>query len=356
MKRLNLKRLVAAAAVASCAMPALAETALTFTDQSPNRGTRVENTIWLGEQLAERTGGEITVDFHWGGALMKAKAAPQGIGDGAADMGLIIGVYNPSLHQLFGLADHPTQHSDIWVTTRALYEMAQENTALKAEFDKLNLHMVANVTTGPIQLVCKDKEVLNTSDIDGIKLRGVSVYGKVFKDLGGSIVPMSVYDTYQGLDTGLIDCAQMYTYTIPAFKLNEVATSVTMMDWGALMGIAIVMNKDVYESLSAEHQAIVDGVGSEFVDRYAQALAKDNSDAVAKIQSGDGEGTPTEVMDLPADQKQALLEAAAPYLEDWKAKTNAMGIDADAYLAEWHQRLAKYQAELEANGYPWDRN
>lgn len=350
----KLTRALAALTLTAAPMAVSAELVLSFTDQSPNRGTRVENTIWLADEIAKRTDDAVSIEFHWGGALMKAKAAPEGIGSGAADMGLIIGVYNPSVHHMFTLMDLPTDHSDIWVTTRALYEMVQENDTLRAEFDDLNLHMVANVSTGPIQLVCEGTEITDTSQIDGLKLRGVGVYGKVFSELGAEIVPMSIYDTYQGLDTGLIDCAQMYTYTIPAYKLPEVADHVTLMDWGALMGIAIVMNKDVYDGLTDAERAVVDQVGSEFVDRNARALAADNADAVKTIKEGSGDMGPISVVDLSDAQKAALLDASAPFVEAWKAKAADMGVDGDAMVADWHARLDKWQAKLDQDGYPWD--
>ena len=95
---------------------------LNFTAQSANRGARAETTSLFAEELERRTNGEIKTEIHWGGALLKAKAATTGIGDGAADAGFIIGVYNPGLHPGFLLADLPTQYSDPWASTRAFYE------------------------------------------------------------------------------------------------------------------------------------------------------------------------------------------------------------------------------------------
>ena len=104
--------------------PVQAAQTLTYSDNSPNRGTRAEVTNWFAEELGKRTNGELKIEFHWGGALLKAKAAAKGIGAGAADMGTIIGVYNPKLHPAYLLTDLPTEYSDHWVGTRAVYEMA----------------------------------------------------------------------------------------------------------------------------------------------------------------------------------------------------------------------------------------
>ena len=49
--------------------------------------------------------------------------------------------------------------------------------------------------------------------------------------------------------------------------MNEVAKEVTILDWGALMGLGYVMNKDVWESLSPAHQKIVTQLGSDYIDK-----------------------------------------------------------------------------------------
>ena len=333
------------------AVPALAEMKLNFTDQSPNRGARAETTNWFAEELEKRTNGEVKMEVHWGGALLKAKAAAKGIGDGAADMGFLVGVYNPGLHPAFLLADLPTEYSDPWASTRAFYELNTTNKVLQDEWSDLNLHFIANITTGPIQLVCKDKAVASVDDLAGVKMRGISVYGKVAKDLGSIPVKMTAYDTYQGLDTGLIDCTMFYSYAIPAFKLNEIATDVTLLDWGALMALAMVMNKDAYEALSPENQAVVDELGSEIVDVYAQKINAANAEAVEGLKAS---GTIT-FNDFPAEQKLQLLEASKGYMDEWKAKASKSGVDAEAVASDYMRLLKKWDGEREAKGYPWAR-
>ncbi|MGO1121068.1 C4-dicarboxylate TRAP transporter substrate-binding protein [Rhodovibrionaceae bacterium A322] len=345
------KTLAAGLLSLAVAAPLKAETVLTFTDQSPNRGTRAKAMMWFGDQLEQRTNGEVKVEFHWGGALLKAKAASKGIGDGAADMGFIVAVYNPKLHHNYLMSDLPTEYSDPWVGTRAVYEMATTDPAMKAEFDKLNLHYVTNTTTGPIQLVCKDKVVKSVLDVDGLKIRGISIYGKVFKDLGATPVAMSAYDTYQGLDTGLIECTQFYGYAIPAFKLEEVANQVTKLDWGALQSLGIVMNKDVYESLTPEQQKVVDDLGSEFIDYYAEQLIAGNAEAFEKIVAGIN-GNKMTVTDLSDAGKAGLLKAGQSYITSWKEKAGSNG---DALFDSYMAALKKYEDERQAKGYPWTR-
>ncbi|MAL77899.1 MAG: C4-dicarboxylate ABC transporter substrate-binding protein [Sneathiella sp.] len=333
---------------------AQAEQILTWTDGAPNRGTRVEATIWLGDQLAERTDGALKIDYHWGGALMNFKAATKGIGSGAADMGLMVGAYNPTLHPGYSLADLPMPYSDPWVGNRAIYDLVQGNADLQAEFHKLNLQYITNITTTQIELICKDKTVKSLEDIKGLKVRGTGVYMKVFGDLGATPVNMSSAEAYQGISTGLLDCTQIYGYAIPAFKLEEVANEVTKLDWGALMGMAFVMNKDVYDALPDDQKKTLNQLGSDFIDHYAEKIMEGNAKAYENIAAGK-DGNKVNISDLPDAEKAKLVEASAPYIEEWRAAAKASGLDADGIYDQYMALLKKYDDERKAKGYPWNR-
>src|SRR5690606_13931338 len=103
-------------------------------------------------------------------------------------------------------ADLPMPYSDPWVGSRAIYDLVQNNADLQAEFHKLNLQYITNITTTQIELICKDKTVKSLEDIKGLKVRGTGVYMKVFGDLGATPVNMSSAEAYQGISTGLLDC------------------------------------------------------------------------------------------------------------------------------------------------------
>jgi len=71
---------------------------------------------------------------------------------------------------------------------------------------------LGSYSTSAVQLICKGEPVLSVDDLKGKKIRGIGVYGKVFKELGANLVSMSYYKAYQALDTGLLDCTQGYSY------------------------------------------------------------------------------------------------------------------------------------------------
>ncbi len=336
------------------ASPALANKVLIYTDASSNRGARAEAVIWFADELKARTNGELSMDLHWGGSLLKAKAAAKGVGAGAADMGFLIGLYNPKLQHAYTLGDYPTDYSDPWVLTRAMQELVTTNEDMKKEFDALNLKHIVNMTTTEIQLVCKNMAIKTVEDIKGKKVRGIGVYGKVFKDLGAIPVSISVYKAYQALDSGLIDCTQIYSYAIPSFKLQEVANEVTILNWGALTALSVSMNKDVWESLSAEHKEIIEKLSIDMIDRYTRTISDENKTALKDLEAGI-DGIKSNVSTLAETERQKLISASAPYLDDWKAKSKELGVDGDRLISEFQTLLLKYDEERKTRGYPWTR-
>jgi TRAP-type C4-dicarboxylate transport system substrate-binding protein len=352
--QMGVKLLAAGVLFAGLAAPAAAKQVLTYTDGSSNRGARAEAVIWFADELSKRTNGELTMEMHWGGSLLKAKAAAKGVGAGAADMGFLIGLYNPKLQHAYTLGDYPTDYSDPWVLTRAMQELVLTNKDMKKEFDALNLKHIVNMTSTEIQLVCKDTVVKNLEDIKGKKVRGIGVYGKVFKDLGASPVRVSVYKAYQALDTGLIDCTQTYSYAIESFKMYEVAKEVTVLNWGALMALSVSMNKNTWEDLSDEHKKIIEKLSIDMIDHYTKTISSENAKALSNLKNGI-DGIKSNVNVLPDAERNKLIAASASYLEDWKAKSKDLGIDGEQLIRDYQTLLRKYDEERKTRGYPWER-
>lgn len=341
----------AALAALTVTAEASAQTVLRYAEFGPNRGTRAEALNWFADELKKRSGGEMEVEFHWGKALLGTKAAMKGIGDGVADMGSFIGFFTPKELRGYNIGDLPVANADEWVGMRAMYDLATGNQALKDEFAKQNLVYVTNYTTGPIQLICTEK-VSGLEGLKGIKLRGSGPYGKTFSDLGADVQRMGQPKVYQALDSGLITCNQNYYYSMRAYKQYEVAPEVLELDWGQNMSFGIAMNKDVYDGLSDKNKEILQELGSEFVDHFAQLMIEQRAGHKSAMEAGI-DGKSISVTRLPDGERAALQEAGEKYIDAWVAEAKADGVDGEAILADYQGLIDKYTAEKDAKGYPW---
>lgn len=329
---------------------AQAETTLILGEAGPNRGARAGALNWFAQKATELTGGDLQFDIQWGGALFKAGAALSGVADGVADMGTVISVYFPQEMVAYGIADLPLKNDDAWVGMRATDELMRTNAQIQQNLADMNLVYIGTFTTSAVHIGCKGKAIRSVADIAGLKVRGVGAYGDTFKDMGANMVPMSIYDAYQGLDSGLLDCSQGYSYATAALKQYEVIDSYTLLNWGQVGALGILMNKGVYDSLSPEDQHALMEAGAGMADELGRLITADNDKAIETMKAAG-----VEVLELPEADRAKLVEAGAKYVNAWVERANAAGLDGAAMLEQYRALLAKYEAERDTKGYPWTR-
>ncbi len=343
-----------AAALAASALTlsgaATAATTLIAGEAGPNRGARAAALQAFADDVEARTDGEVTVDIQWGGALFKSEAAVQGIADGIADLGTIIAVYFPQEMLGYGIADLPVQNPDAWVGMRATDELMRGSEAIQADLADKNLVYIGTFTTSAVNIGCKDAAIRTTDDIDGLKVRGVGAYGDTFRDFGANMVAMSIYDAYQGLDTGLIDCSQGYSYAVGALKQQEVMSSYTLLDWGQVGALGIFMNKDMHDSLDDAAKAALEQAGIGMADTLGKLITADNEKAIETMKAAG-----VEIIELPDAERDKLVERGAAFVDEWVQRADASGFDGAALLSEYRGLIEKYTGERDEQGYPWER-
>lgn len=327
---------------------------LRFAEFGPDRGTRAAALNWFADQIKERSGGALEIEFHWGKALLGTKVVAKGVGDGVADMGSILGFFTPKELRAYNIGDLPVANSDEWVGMRALYDLAMTNDALKDEFARANLTYITNYTTGPIQLICTSP-VSSVADFNGLKVRASGPYGKALADLGAEVQSMGQPKVYQALDSGLVTCNQNYYYSMRAYKQYEVAGSVLELDWGQNMSFGIVMNQDSYNALSDDEKAVINSVGSDFIDHLAQAMIEKRDQDKADMEAGI-DGKSITVSHLSDADRAKVQEAGAKYVSTWVEEATADGLDGAGILSAYEGLIDKYAATLSKSGYPWAMN
>jgi TRAP-type C4-dicarboxylate transport system substrate-binding protein len=346
---------VCAALLAAGAMASSADTLIRWTEGSPDRGARAEAYHWFADTVTKRTNGEVKFQFYFGGALMGHAANVSGIGSGAADMGQIIAAYTPKELLAYSVGDLPLVDSDPWVGVHAMYDLATSDATLKKMFDDLNLVYVSNQTTGPIQLVCKGKDIKTLADLKGVKVRGSGVYSQAFSDLGANVISLSQEDVYSALQNGLADCNQQYIQGVIPYRQQEVTDQLVLLNWGQILGFGLVMNKDTFNSLTKEQQDIVMQTGREFLDHYTQIVDRDVHQSLKDLQDP-AKGYHMTITKLGDADKAELRKVGQHYLDSWVKNADKAGYAGDQLLKSFLSLTDKYQAELQKNGYPWLKN
>ncbi len=104
-----------------------------------------------------------------------------------------------------------------------------------------------------------NKEINSVEDLEGLKMRMPGIGGEILNRAGGTAVVLPGGELYTSLQTGVIDATEWVgPYNDLALGLYEVAKYYYYPGWhepGSMMEISV--NKDAYEKLPADLQAIV---------------------------------------------------------------------------------------------------
>jgi len=325
---------------------------LRFAEFGPNSGARAGGLTWLDQELRSRSNGELGLDIIWGGALVGAAGAAQAVSDGVADMASIVPVYAPGQMVIYEVVD-TGEISDEYVGMMAAFELMTTHPIALKEAEDFNVRYFGNYTTGPTQILTKDKAVASLDDLKGMTIRSTGAHVPALKAFGAATVSMSQPNVYEALSSGTVSGSTTYYYVVDAYKQYEVAKYMTEVNLGQTLGFGIIMNLQTYQSLTPEHQVIVDQLGRDFTLEMAEIMARSRSETKARLAAG-VDGNVVEMIDPPAEMRDALVQVALEDAANWVTKANDKGFDGQGLFNEWIALTDKYKADVTANGYPWD--
>lgn len=124
------------------------------------------------------------------------------------------------------------------------------------------------------------KQVVEPSDMAGLKFRvpGSANYVNTFTAFGATPVTIAVADLYTALQNGTADAFEFPLADAYAYKLNEVSKYVANQNY--VTGFTgLMMSATVWESLSAEQQAVINDAAKECADYCFEVFAEKTEEA-----------------------------------------------------------------------------
>ena len=212
----------------------------------------------FGERLAEVSGGKLTVKQYAGGALNKVPPKQYSILlDNVADIVFTLPGYTADLFPKTNVVGLPGVCDTALECTEG---MNRARAVLEKEY---NAKVLALWSNAPPVLITKDKPVTKLADIQGMKIRVTSKSDVPFVEaLGASAVAQPVTQINQNLANGVIDAIMIDSSAVRSFKLHEPANYITTWFPGSGSAFALLMNMDVYNSLTDEEKGWVDEASS----------------------------------------------------------------------------------------------
>lgn len=167
------------------------------------------------------------------------------------------------------------------------------------------------------------RPVHNPEDIKGLKVRVMNspVYMDTFKQLGASPVGVPFPETYNALQTGVIDAQENPLFTSVLMKFTEVTKYVTRTQH-CLTECIIVVSVDYWDSLSKKEQQIFRDAAKNAIDvnrnvnvKLRESLPKSNISIEEYARQNN-----IEIVDLTKEERDAFQKAMIPVWENYRKK------------------------------------
>ena len=326
--------------VAICLMltPALAPAGDTITLTYSNffPPTHIQSQLaesWC-QEVEKRTEGRVKVQYYPGQTLTTAKQTYDAVTDGIADIGFSLFAYTRGRFPVIGTVDLPLGYPSGTVATEvinAVYEKFKPKELDDVKVIYLHAH-------GPGMIHTKDKAVRTLEDLKGLKLRGTGYSAEMIRALGATPVPMPMPESYQSLQKGVVDGGAFPAETNKGWKLGEVVKYATYCyETAYTTGFYVVMNKDKWNSIPANDQAIIDAINKEWIGKHGQAW--DNSDVTGIrffLQQGNI------IYGLEAKEAQRWADAVEPVVSGYQKTLDEKGFDGKAIIGFIQDILKKH--------------
>lgn len=255
------RKLALAALMAGSAVPAQAADVniIYATFLGPTANLVKDGVVVFLDYIKENSNGTIDYTLHSGGSLLSATGMLEGIRDGIADGGQILGVYNPAelpmSNVAMGLA--PALTSDPRAVVAALTEyILLECPGCVAEYEANNIQYIGSWATSLYGMICTNP-VDSLASLEGRTLRASGEWAGIGTALGMSPVTMSLGDTYEGLQRGQVDCTLGEINWLSTYSYGDVAKYGVELDQGlSYIGPVFSLRLDLWNTLTDEQKRV----------------------------------------------------------------------------------------------------
>lgn len=332
--RRKMMSILGATALATVAMPSLAEDVVTLRlhQMLPEQANVPAHVLtkWMAD-VEEATGGSVKVEMY---SAMTLGGTPPELYDqavdGVADITWAVIGYSPgrfSETETFELPFMIT--TDAGRASKAFWKFA-ENHLIDDEMS--DTHVLGLWMHGPGLIHSKDP-IRSVDDLQGVKLRAPTrTTNMLFTNLGAEPIGMPVPAVPENLSKGVIDATVIPWEVTAPLKVAEIVHNHTTFPdhslYVATMGL--FMNKDRYESLTEEQQAAIDSVSGLEFSGFAGATMQEDDAPGLKIAQDLGNN----IIDLSPEEIQSWMDASQSTVDDWIAEMNSEGFDGQALVDE----------------------
>lgn len=286
-------------------------------------------------QVAEATEGRVVVQFLPG--LGAGPAHFDLVRDGVADAAFSAHSYTPDrFRTVYGMT-LPGYANDATSASIAFWRTYKEHFEPLNEFD--GLYVVGLWTHGPAHVYTRKKQVASLDDLVGLRLRATGGIVQHMAERVG-VVPQfaSPTETYELLSRGVVDGIIQNSDSVFSFNLQDELSHAYRIEGGLYRDTHyVILNKSVYDGLSAADREAIDTVSGEAVARLAgEAWDRVENEAWDKM-----EALGYTITEADRTAIAAIAEHGEALKAAWLERVKPVGIDGEAVLETFRNHIAE---------------
>lgn len=261
----------------------------------------------FAELVSERTDGKVNIKIYPSNQLGGVRELVEGAMAGTQDMVITTGGVLSNWAPNMGMLSLPYLFDDYDQVYEVLHSEIGEQ--LKAELKEENAIVLGWWVNGFRNVTNSDHEILEPSDIEGIKIRTpespISI--AIFKELGALPTPMGSGELYTALQQGTVDAQESsftQTYKDRYYEVQEYL-SVTKHMYTVE---PILISRKKFESLPEEYQQVLKDTATELEQEHVEMVKAASEEALEELKKNG--------MKVSEVDREAFKEATRPVYDD----------------------------------------
>ncbi|WGH78272.1 C4-dicarboxylate TRAP transporter substrate-binding protein [Jannaschia ovalis] len=239
-------------------------------------GTRrafTEHVEKLSELVAERSGGEFTIDVNYGG-LSNNRENLDGISIGAFEMAQFCAGYHRDKNRAITVLELPFLGVETLEQETAVSHTIYEHPAVAAEMAQWNARMLMTSPMPQYNIVGTGEPRDEVAEFDGMRVRATGGIGDMFASVGAVPTSVTSSEAYNAMESGVVDSVAFAQHAHLSFGTIDIADWWTENLNPGTVNCPVVVNIDAYNALSDEHRAILDEAVQDSIDYYLENYAE----------------------------------------------------------------------------------
>ncbi len=276
---------------------------------------------WANE-VEKRTNGRVKVTIYPGATLMPPQQTYDGITKEVADIGYGIFAYHRGRFPLTEVIDMPLGYKNPAVPSRLIN--AYYKKFKPKEMDDVK---VLFLEAHGADLLSTRKPISKIADLKGMKIRANGISARIVNALGGSAIGLPITDTYDAMSKGVVEGLMLDWGGLLNWGFGELVKNHIQGPSAATVSFYTVMNKDKWNSLPPDIQAIIDKLDEEWIARVSQKWTDwENMGKTELLKKGG------KISYLSKEESAAWAARVKPILDDYVKASKAKGLPGDQAL------------------------